>query len=78
MRESSRTVVPFNPTLINPKNMRASLAETLKANKGVKVLDEKTQLRISEFVDIATGVIYKQDNKIMTKPEDVMEHVSVM
>jgi len=42
MRESSRTVVPFNPTLINPKNMRASLAETLKANKGVKVLDEKT------------------------------------
>lgn len=51
--------MPVDMTIINPNNLRASLPLSLRNGKGVQALNENDQLRISEFVDIESGVVYK-------------------
>ena len=70
-KDSSRvSAPPVDMTHINPNNLRASLPISIRNNKGVKALNENDQLRILEFVDVESGVVYKEDNRTITSPED--------
>ena len=59
-KDSNRvSAPPVDMTLINPNNLRASLPLPMRNSKGVKPLNENDQLRILEFVDVESGVVYK-------------------
>ena len=64
--------------LINPNNLHASLPLQIRNSKGVKALNENDQLRISEFVDVESGVVYKEDNRTITRLGDEADQISAM